>query len=243
MLIPDRTFSHPGSELSPSQIRIKEFNCFNPKKWFLSSENMIRVVHPRSRIRMLTFCQSRIPYPGVEKAPDPDPQHWILTEFAYFFSLPVKNKLLCFFGYKKRWDIKFIFNPLFVHVVGPMIESRIDKNRDLGSVINVPDPQHCWQMWQICSFSHNYIVWDVLHLDSVGINNCYCQCCGSGSGIWDECLFWPLDPGSRIPDPKPVFLRVTNALRCCSRNFPLLWAMLCRWLQLAQLAKGKKSRP
>ena len=75
MLIPDPTFFHPGSELSPSQIRIKEFNCFNPKKWFLSSENMIRVVHPRSRIRMLTFCQSRIPYPGVEKALDPDPQH------------------------------------------------------------------------------------------------------------------------------------------------------------------------
>jgi hypothetical protein len=27
----------PGSELTPSRIRIKEFVYFNPKKWFLSS--------------------------------------------------------------------------------------------------------------------------------------------------------------------------------------------------------------
>jgi hypothetical protein len=32
---------------------------------------MIRVVHPGSRIRMLTFYPSRIPGPGVKKAPDP----------------------------------------------------------------------------------------------------------------------------------------------------------------------------
>jgi hypothetical protein len=32
---------------------------------------MIRVVHPGSRIRMLTFYPSRIPDPGVKKAPDP----------------------------------------------------------------------------------------------------------------------------------------------------------------------------
>jgi hypothetical protein len=31
---------------------------------------MIRVVHPGSRIRMLTFYPSRIPDPGVEKTPD-----------------------------------------------------------------------------------------------------------------------------------------------------------------------------
>jgi hypothetical protein len=48
---------------------------------------MIRVVHPGSgsRIRMLTISHpgSRIPDPGVKKAPnpgsripDPDPQHW-----------------------------------------------------------------------------------------------------------------------------------------------------------------------
>jgi hypothetical protein len=32
---------------------------------------MIRVVHPGSRIRMLTFYPSWIPDPGVKKAPDP----------------------------------------------------------------------------------------------------------------------------------------------------------------------------
>jgi hypothetical protein len=32
---------------------------------------MIRVVHPGSRIRMLTFYPSRIPDPVVKKAPDP----------------------------------------------------------------------------------------------------------------------------------------------------------------------------
>ncbi len=32
---------------------------------------MIRVVHPASRIRILTFYPSRIPDPGVKKAPDP----------------------------------------------------------------------------------------------------------------------------------------------------------------------------
>jgi hypothetical protein len=36
---------------------------------------MIRVVHPGSRIRMLTFSHpgSRIPDPGVKKHPIPDP--------------------------------------------------------------------------------------------------------------------------------------------------------------------------
>jgi hypothetical protein len=68
MFIPDPNFFHPGSELSPSRIRIKEFKYFNPKKWFLSSKNMIRVVHPGSRI--WTDFQP-ITDPGVKKAPDP----------------------------------------------------------------------------------------------------------------------------------------------------------------------------
>jgi hypothetical protein len=66
MFIPDPTFFHPGSELSPSLIPgslilITEFKYFNPKKakkWFQSSKNMIRVVHPGFRIRMLTFSHS-----------------------------------------------------------------------------------------------------------------------------------------------------------------------------------------
>ncbi len=62
--IPDPTFFHPGS-----RICIKEFNYFNPKKWFLSS--MKYGPGCSSRIRILTFYPSRIPDPGVKKAPDP----------------------------------------------------------------------------------------------------------------------------------------------------------------------------
>jgi hypothetical protein len=66
MFIPDPNFFHPRI--------IKEFKYFNPKKWFLSS----RKYDPDCsfRIRILTFYPSRIPDPGVKKAPDPDPQHW-----------------------------------------------------------------------------------------------------------------------------------------------------------------------
>ncbi len=54
----------PGSELSPSRIRIKEFKYFNPKKakkWFLSS----RKYDPG--------CSSRIPDPDADFLPIPDP--------------------------------------------------------------------------------------------------------------------------------------------------------------------------
>jgi hypothetical protein len=66
--IPDPNFIHPESG---SRIHIKEFKYFNPKKWFLSSRKYDRVVHSGSRIRILTFYPSRIPDPGVKKAPDP----------------------------------------------------------------------------------------------------------------------------------------------------------------------------
>ncbi len=67
--IPDPTFFHPGSEFLPSRIRIKEFKYFNPEIWSLSS----RKYDPgcSSRIRILTFYPSRIPDPGLKKAPDP----------------------------------------------------------------------------------------------------------------------------------------------------------------------------
>jgi hypothetical protein len=47
---------------------------------------MIRVVHPGSRIRMLTFYPSRIPDPGVKEDPDPqqcpEPNHFAASGFA-----------------------------------------------------------------------------------------------------------------------------------------------------------------
>jgi hypothetical protein len=82
----------PGSRVKRFRIRIKEFNFFNPKKWFYSLGNMFRVVQPGSgsRTRILIFYpripdpepgvkrhriqgskKPRIPDPGVKKAPDP----------------------------------------------------------------------------------------------------------------------------------------------------------------------------
>ncbi len=71
MFIPDPTFFHPGSELSPSRIRIKEFKCFNPKKWFLSSRKYDLGCSSRIPDPDADFYPSRIPDPGVKKAPDP----------------------------------------------------------------------------------------------------------------------------------------------------------------------------
>ncbi len=60
MFIPDPTFFHPGSEFFPSRIPDlhKEFNYFNPKKWFLSSK------YPDPDFLHISD-------PGVKKALDP----------------------------------------------------------------------------------------------------------------------------------------------------------------------------
>jgi hypothetical protein len=58
--IPDPNFFHPGT-----RIRIKEFKYYNPKNCFSALGNMIRIVHPGSRIH--GSKRHRIP--------DPDPQH------------------------------------------------------------------------------------------------------------------------------------------------------------------------
>ncbi len=65
MFIPDPNFSYPGSAS-------KNLSILTPKKWFLSS----RKYDPgcSSRIRILIFYPSRMPDPGVKKAPDPDPK-------------------------------------------------------------------------------------------------------------------------------------------------------------------------
>jgi hypothetical protein len=72
MFIPDRTFFHPGSELSPSRIpdpksSSKNLSILTPKKakkWFLSSG--LFIPDPDA-----DFLPSWIPDPGVKKAPDP----------------------------------------------------------------------------------------------------------------------------------------------------------------------------
>jgi hypothetical protein len=74
MFIPDPTFFHPGSELSPTRILIKEFKYFNPKKskkWFLSSKKYDPGCSSRIPDPDADFLPSRIPDPGVKKAPNP----------------------------------------------------------------------------------------------------------------------------------------------------------------------------
>ncbi len=71
--IPDQTFSHPGSEFFPSRIRIKIYS----KKGVLSSRKYDSDCSFRIRILPFYPFRTRNPYPGVKKAPDPDPQHCI----------------------------------------------------------------------------------------------------------------------------------------------------------------------
>jgi hypothetical protein len=63
---PDPNCLYPGS-----RIRIKEFKCFNPKKWFLSSRKYDPGCSSRIPDTDADFYSSRIPDPGVKKAPDP----------------------------------------------------------------------------------------------------------------------------------------------------------------------------
>jgi hypothetical protein len=62
--IPDPNCFHPGS-----RIRIKKFKYFNPNVW--GSKLWEYDPSSSSRIRILTIYPSRIPDPGVKKAPVP----------------------------------------------------------------------------------------------------------------------------------------------------------------------------
>ncbi len=73
--IPDPNFFHFGSRIS-----ITEFKYFNPKKLFLSSLKYDPGCSCSSRIRILIFNPSRIPDPGVKKAPDPIRVHNTVTD-------------------------------------------------------------------------------------------------------------------------------------------------------------------
>jgi hypothetical protein len=65
LFIPDPTFFHPKSRIRIflSRIHIKEFKNFNPKS--------SRKYDPGCSSRIRIFYPSRIPDPGVKKAPDP----------------------------------------------------------------------------------------------------------------------------------------------------------------------------
>ncbi len=59
------------------RIRIKNLSIFNPKNTFSALGNMIRDVHPGSRIRILIFYPSRIQ--GSKRHQSPDPPHCLLV--------------------------------------------------------------------------------------------------------------------------------------------------------------------
>jgi hypothetical protein len=66
--IPDPNCLHPGSRILINEFKYDILTPKKAKKWFLSSKNMIRVVHPGSGA---DFLPSRIPDPGVKKATSP----------------------------------------------------------------------------------------------------------------------------------------------------------------------------
>ncbi len=72
MFIPDTKFFHSGS-----QIRIKEFKYYNPKKWFLSSRKYDLGCSSRPDPDH-DFYPSRIRGSKRHRIPDPDPQHCVL---------------------------------------------------------------------------------------------------------------------------------------------------------------------
>jgi hypothetical protein len=69
---------YPGSLIRIFSIPDPLQKVFKPPKKFLSS----RKYNPGCSSRIQIFYPSRIPDPGVKKAPDPDPQHWYLVRQA-----------------------------------------------------------------------------------------------------------------------------------------------------------------
>ncbi len=75
MFIPDPYFSIPDPVIKrfriPDPDPHQRLSIFNPKNCFQTLGNMIRDVYHGSGYRILIFYPSRIPDPGVKKAPDP----------------------------------------------------------------------------------------------------------------------------------------------------------------------------
>ncbi len=119
--IPDPTFFHPGSELSPSRIpdprsSTKNLCILTPKKakkWFLSSKNMMWVVHPGSRIRMLTFSHPGSRIQGSKRHPIPDPGSRIRIRNTLSMSNNKKRRQHCLavVGVGFTPSIKDVFTP------------------------------------------------------------------------------------------------------------------------------------
>jgi hypothetical protein len=71
---PGSEFFHPESRVKKipdlgSGSASKNLSIFDPNNCFQALGNMIRDVHPGSRIQVLVFYPSRVPDSGVKKAP------------------------------------------------------------------------------------------------------------------------------------------------------------------------------
>jgi hypothetical protein len=102
---------HPGS-----RIRLKEFLCFNPKKWLLSTQKYDPDFSSRIRIPGPDHNFLTIPDPGFRgrkgtgsRIPHPDPQHCILTQSEFlwgnilrsvgsYYTIPLNSSLKVLFS-------------------------------------------------------------------------------------------------------------------------------------------------
>jgi hypothetical protein len=108
--IPDPTFFHPGSELSPSRILIKEFKYFKPKKkkkWFLNSKKYDPGCSSRIPDPDADFLPSRIQ--GSKRHPIPDPGSGSATLFLIIIKkLNLKNSIFKHSSANIIFSIKFL---------------------------------------------------------------------------------------------------------------------------------------
>jgi hypothetical protein len=75
---------------------------------------MIRIVHPGSRIRMLTFYPSRIPDPGVKKAPDLGSRIRNTACYRYQIQIPIPDLCSLFYMCKiHKRDLFFTVDYLY----------------------------------------------------------------------------------------------------------------------------------
>jgi hypothetical protein len=126
---------YPGSELSPSLIQdpgsrilIKEFKYFNPKKakkWVLSSKKYDPGCSSRIPDPDAEFLPSRIPDPGVKKAPNPG------SGSATLIPGNISESLLTIF-----WGYKYLFL-IWIQDSGSWI-----RHEKIWIRMFIPDPQN-----------------------------------------------------------------------------------------------------
>jgi hypothetical protein len=110
--IPDPTFFHPGSQIRTVSIRdhpgsrilIKEFKYFNPPKKQKNGFQALKKYDPGCSSRIpdpdADFLPSRIPDPGVKKAPNPGSRIRIRntvndSKKIYILKLSCYSKFFC----------------------------------------------------------------------------------------------------------------------------------------------------